>query len=261
MCYFNNVYCCYLPAHTSHGLQPLDNGPFNVVKAKYKRELDAYNVRSDSTPVDKLNFIRAYHEARKAFTASTITAAWRHTGQWPISRSKAHRHNECQNDVEKRGWVPEPKVADEYRSGEPRTPQKSREIRDFGLEKSPGTRYKLSRVAKAFEIQETRIMELEAENARLKEQLDRSVSSRKRKRIPNPNKGFQTISEALARVNGDQAAAQQILQAGEIVEVEEDEDEEDEVDAESSGEDEAEAAAPARTRAGREIKRPRRLQD
>ncbi|RKK96805.1 hypothetical protein BFJ70_g17639 [Fusarium oxysporum] len=32
-CFLNNVYCCYLPAHCSHGLQPLDNGIFNVIKA------------------------------------------------------------------------------------------------------------------------------------------------------------------------------------------------------------------------------------
>jgi len=31
-CFLNNVYCCYLPAHCSHGLQPLDNGPFNALK-------------------------------------------------------------------------------------------------------------------------------------------------------------------------------------------------------------------------------------
>ncbi|KAI8401215.1 hypothetical protein FOFC_18084 [Fusarium oxysporum] len=32
-CFLNNVYCCYLPAHCSHGLQPLDSGIFNVIKA------------------------------------------------------------------------------------------------------------------------------------------------------------------------------------------------------------------------------------
>jgi hypothetical protein len=30
-CFLNNIYCCYFPAYCSHGMQPLDNGPFNAV--------------------------------------------------------------------------------------------------------------------------------------------------------------------------------------------------------------------------------------
>jgi hypothetical protein len=38
-CFLNNVYCYYLPAHCSHGLQPLENGIFNASKAVYRKEL------------------------------------------------------------------------------------------------------------------------------------------------------------------------------------------------------------------------------
>jgi hypothetical protein len=34
-CFLNNIYCCYFPAHCSHGMQPLDNGLFNAVNAAY----------------------------------------------------------------------------------------------------------------------------------------------------------------------------------------------------------------------------------
>jgi len=54
-CFLNNVYCCYLPAHCSHGLQPLDNGVFNASKAAYRRELERFALLTDSTPMDKVN--------------------------------------------------------------------------------------------------------------------------------------------------------------------------------------------------------------
>ena len=98
-CFLNNIYCCYLPAHCSYGLQPLDNGIFNAVKTAYQRELENLASLTDSTPVDKINFIRAYSKARKArMSLKNILAGWRVTGNWPISRSKALRHPEIQAD-------------------------------------------------------------------------------------------------------------------------------------------------------------------
>ncbi|KAM4066697.1 DDE superfamily endonuclease [Hirsutella rhossiliensis] len=64
-CFLNNIYCCYLPSHCSHGLQPLDNGVFNAIKAAYRKELDRLASLTDSAPVDKVNFIRAYARARE----------------------------------------------------------------------------------------------------------------------------------------------------------------------------------------------------
>jgi hypothetical protein len=63
-CFLNNVYCCYLPAHCSHGLQPLDNGVFNASKAAYHKELQKLASLTDSAPVDKVNVIKAYAKAR-----------------------------------------------------------------------------------------------------------------------------------------------------------------------------------------------------
>jgi hypothetical protein len=65
-CFLNNVYCCYLPAHCSHGLQPLDNGIFNVIKHAYRKELQMLASLTDSALVDKVNSIRAYVNAREA---------------------------------------------------------------------------------------------------------------------------------------------------------------------------------------------------
>ncbi|TVY62619.1 Pogo transposable element with ZNF domain [Fusarium oxysporum f. sp. cubense] len=98
-CFLNNVYCCYLPAHCSHGLQPLDNGVFNASKAAYRKELQKLTSLTDSAPVDKVNFIKAYARARAVgMTKKNILSGWRVTGNWPISRRKALMHPEIQPD-------------------------------------------------------------------------------------------------------------------------------------------------------------------
>ncbi|KAF6517612.1 hypothetical protein HZS61_003173 [Fusarium oxysporum f. sp. conglutinans] len=138
-CFLNNVYCCYLPAHCSHGLQPLDNGVFNALKAAYRRELEKFASLTDSAPIDKVNFIRAYAKARRVgMTKKNILSGWRVTGNWPISREKALRHPEIQQDRPNGS----PRVTPEPRPylGSDDTPQTSRQIRDLGLNKTPKTR-------------------------------------------------------------------------------------------------------------------------
>jgi nitrate reductase beta subunit len=82
-CFLNHVFLCYLPAHCPHGLQPLNNSPFNVLKAAYRKEVEKLAVLIDSTPVDQINFIRACASARRvAFTPNNIMAGWRVTGNW-----------------------------------------------------------------------------------------------------------------------------------------------------------------------------------
>jgi hypothetical protein len=47
--------------------------------------------------MDKINFIKAYNEAREAgLTEKNIQAAFRTTGNWPISRRKALSYPEIQ---------------------------------------------------------------------------------------------------------------------------------------------------------------------
>jgi hypothetical protein len=109
-CFLNNIYCCYFPAHCSHGMQPLDNGPFNVLKAAYRKELKTFNFHNDARPIDKINFIKAYNKARSAgLTEKNILSAFRTTGNWPINRRKALSHPEIQSNVEKR--TPERQMA------------------------------------------------------------------------------------------------------------------------------------------------------
>jgi hypothetical protein len=76
------------------------------MKSAYRKELGNLASLTDSAPVDKVNFIRTYAKAREiGFTQKNIRAGWRVTGNWPISKAKALRHPEIQED--KREVIPE----------------------------------------------------------------------------------------------------------------------------------------------------------
>ena len=108
-CFLNNIYCCYLPAHCFYGLQPLDNSPFNALKTAYQKELEKLAFLTNSTLIDKVNFIRAYAKAQEVgMTSKNILSSWRVTRNWPISRTKALRHPEIQADKIKASPKPTP---------------------------------------------------------------------------------------------------------------------------------------------------------
>lgn len=246
LCFLNNVYCCYLPSHCSHGLQPLDNGIFNAVKAAYRKELGKLASLSDSVPVDKVNFIRAYTKAREVgMTSKNILSGWRVTGNWPISRSKALQHPEIQADRVEVTPDPTPYL------GSDDTPKTSRHIRDLGRNKSPSTRRRYAIIAKGFETQEQALAEHSNKIASLEEELSRLKRGRKRKAIPNPNRRFISLSEALA--SGEEVVESNLEE--EVVESEA----ESEVESEVESEAEIEAQITT-TRAGRLVKRPRYLE-
>ncbi|TVY62599.1 hypothetical protein Focb16_v004339 [Fusarium oxysporum f. sp. cubense] len=176
-CFLNNVYYCYLPTHCSHGLQPLDNGVFNASKAAYRKELQKLTSLTDSAPVDKVNFIKAYARARAV----------------------ALMHPEIQPD--KKEMTP---GSNGYRDGQvdsDHTPTTSRHIRDLGKNKSPSTRRRYSVISRGFEAQESKIASLSTRIASLEEEVGRLSRGKKRKAIPNPNKRFMALAEVL--VAGD----------------------------------------------------------
>src|SRR5580700_9252541 len=246
-CFLNNVYCCYLPAHCSYSLQPLDNGVFNTSKAAYRKELEKLASLTDSAPVDKVNFIRAYAKARESgMTRKNILSGWRVTGNWPISRAKALRHPEIQED--KTDTSPEPPSP--Y-LGSDDTPKTSRQIRDLSRNKTPTTRRRYAIIAKGFESQEQALAAHTIRITSLEEEVARLKRGRKRKAIPNPNRRFITLSEALA--------TKEAKGKGQLEHIIEDSDLEEEVVPEEDIALEASGIeSPQRiSRSGRLIKRPR----
>jgi hypothetical protein len=254
-CFLNNVYCCYLPAHRSHGLQPLDNGVFNASKAAYRRELEKFASLTDSAPIDKVNFIRAYAKARRVgMTKKNILSGWRVTGNWPISRSKALRHPEIQQDRPNSG----PRVTPEPRPylGSDDTPQTSRQIRDLGLNKTPKTRRRYNVIAKGFEAQQQTVAAHTQRIASLEEELARLKRGKKRKAVPNPNRRFMTLGETLAV--GEAIPEGETQNESVVVESVCSDERESESEASSVIEVREEAVPHQRTtRSGRLIKRPK----
>ncbi|KAJ0130874.1 Uncharacterized protein HZ326_26029 [Fusarium oxysporum f. sp. albedinis] len=250
-CFLNNVYCCYLPAHCSHGLQPLDNGVFNASKAAYRKELQKVTSLTDSAPVDKVNFIKAYAKAREVgMTKKNILSGWRVTGNWSISRRKAFIHPEIQPD--KKEMTP---ASDSQRDGQvdsDNTPKTSRHISDLG-NKSPTTRRRYSIISKGFEAQESKIASLSPRVASLEEEVGRLSRGKKRKAIPNPNKKFMTLAEILVAggaISNPTQATEETEAVEEVIEV-------GGVEENEGSYSEAEELPVARTRAGSAVKRPR----
>ncbi|KAJ4213880.1 hypothetical protein NW760_15504 [Fusarium oxysporum] len=254
-CFLNNVYCCYLPAHCSHGLRPLDNGVFSALKAAYRRELERFASLTDSAPMDKVNFIRAYAKARRVgMTKKNILSGWRVTVNWPISRSKALRHPEFQQDRPNSG----PRVTPEPRPylGSDDTPQTSRQIRDLGLNKTPKTRRRYNVIAKGFEAQQQTVAAHTQRIASLEEELARLKRGKKRKAVPNPNRRFMTLGETLAV--GEAIPEGETQNESVVVESVCSDERESESEASSVIEVREEAVPHQRTtRSGRLIKRPK----
>jgi hypothetical protein len=65
LCRLHKIHLLYLPAHTSHLLQPLDLAPFLVVKSRYRNEIRALLVLDDAAPIKKERFITLYNKARE----------------------------------------------------------------------------------------------------------------------------------------------------------------------------------------------------
>ena len=59
-CLEYNIYLLFLPAHTSHVLQPLDLMVFSSLKRAYRKELQKLSSLIDSTLISKRNFFIYY---------------------------------------------------------------------------------------------------------------------------------------------------------------------------------------------------------
>jgi hypothetical protein len=211
---------------------------------------------TDSAPVDKVNFIRAYAKAREAgMRKQIILSGWRFTGNWPINRHKALTHPEIQPDKEQ--------VVERFKTPSPPqlhsddTPKTSRQVRDLAKHRSRPTRQKYSKIAKGLEALEMKVAVQNARITGLEEQMAQVQRGKKRKAVPNPNRRFMAVAEALT--------AGEVLLGSKEVEIEVDVDEEVEsvIEVGVRSEDESDDFMVVtkhcqRTRSGREVKKPRR---
>jgi len=206
---------------------------------------------TDSTHVDKVNFIRAYAKAREVgMTKKNILSGWRVTGNWLISRAKALRHLEIQDDKKEASLEPIPYL------GSDDIPKTSRQICDLGKNKTPVTQRRYVVIAKGFEAQEQTLVAHAVKIASLEEEVARLKRGKKRKAIPNPNRHFMTLSEALAAGEAIPKVRSQV----EHIVVDSDSDLEVVSEVETALVIEAAPETPhLTTRLGRLIKKPRKM--
>ncbi|KAI0997269.1 hypothetical protein K3495_g10916 [Podosphaera aphanis] len=198
VCYQNKIACLYLPAHTSHILQPLDLAPFSVVKSKYRQEIKALASIDDAAPVKKECFITSYYKARiEGLSGRVIRAGWGASGLCPYNPELVLQSTQAQA---RRAATPPPIPPNNLSHEVPMTPKRSQDLyrsqklleRDVNLGRS--TRYLLAKAGKAISRGNTEIAQLRASNARLQAQLDQHRINKPKKRIQiNPNERFKDI--------------------------------------------------------------------
>jgi hypothetical protein len=216
LCKVNKIHLLYLPAHASHLLQPLDLTPFSVLKTRYRNEIRALSALDDAAPVKKERFVISYNKAREeALLERVIRAGWRAAGLCPFNPNLVL----LSSQVTGRPSTPPPTqtsaAASELIFTTPQSSQalyKARQQLLLSETLSRSTRIVLGKAGKAIAAANTRAAQLEAENQRLKYQLDSTRITRVRKRVQvNPNERFSNVESIKAAI--DRAAALQAQQS------------------------------------------------
>ena len=89
LCKKHKIHLLFIPAHTSHILQPLDLASFSVVKTKYRSQIRELSALDNAAPVKKERFISYYHQARdQGLSQRVIRAGWKASGLAPYNPQK-----------------------------------------------------------------------------------------------------------------------------------------------------------------------------
>lgn len=219
----------YLPAYTSHILQPLDQSPFSVLKKRFRTEITIKCHLIMNMKVSKSDFIWAWNRARQvAFKRYNIMSGWRVTGIHPRNINKPLEHRlrkEGESEPEMPPLVSSQESSSQQSADEPSrgltTPRSSRQVReietaladgDSGFN-NPTARQLFRKVRKGLDDLNVQVATLEQENARLKENLKELRPKKRKKVIPNPNGDFTTmvqVWETQAQMEGSSRGARQV---------------------------------------------------
>ena len=216
-CFKHHVHLLYLPAHTSHILQPLDLAIFSPLKASYRKWAHKLFIQTDTSAMGKSGFISCLYEARvEALTGYNIKADWRAAGLWPLNPRKPLRsnqllpqQNQASHSTSSKANAQASEQADQEADGfatqanqQFRPPEKSVDI-DVLIRRpeknplSPSSELVLSKIKKGYDKrifdlahQKTVCEELEAKIEQLRPQKKASVR-------PNPNEKFVNIEQIM----------------------------------------------------------------
>lgn len=178
-------------------MQPLDNAIFAVLKAHLDRLIEELNIQNDSTRAGKIAFLKCLFEARQSVTPKVVKHGFQITGNWPISRAKAHLHPEVQPDEPEKSTPHDPTAQANQIDSDDEAVDRSYIM---SLATSTTTRYKAKRIADKVADQDARIAFLEARLATLEAKEQSRNKTKKRKAAPPPyGKVFSSASELLAK--------------------------------------------------------------
>lgn len=204
-CYENGIFLVFLPAHTSHVLQPLDVSCFAPLKSAYRRILEVFVAHDDTSPIGKAMFLKTYHKARElAFTSRTIQAGFRGSGLWPINMAKPLMSPLILEDPKPAAPIATPtkRKANDAFDDFP-TPRRSQDIQTFivGLarrDQSDRTIRRLfSKVGRSLDQKNICLAEANAKAQRLEHQLDRLRSQKRQKVGLDLNERFGKIDQVI----------------------------------------------------------------
>jgi 4-hydroxybenzoate polyprenyltransferase len=225
-CFTNQIYIVFLPAHTSHVLQPLDVAVFRPLKRAFQKQLHSLNAHDSSTVMAKRRFLYCYHKAREeALTASNICSGWRATGLWPVNRARGLSSNHILENRQRKDDFKDSGAGNSFidengtmqsLSRVPelifQTSKQSRELRSlvhlYAREKhsSPTQRELFRKIIKAYDQKEFDLTMSSRKNEELTSQIEASRAFRKKKVIIDPNAVFADI-EAIRKAK---------IEAGEV---------------------------------------------
>ena len=82
------VFC--LPLHTTHLLQPLDNGAFASLKGHWRHECQRFYAQNAGKDLNRRNFMQVFHKAWvQGMTIANVTSCFRAVGVYPVDKSAA----------------------------------------------------------------------------------------------------------------------------------------------------------------------------
>lgn len=195
-CFLNNVYLLFLPAHTSHILQPLDLGCFSSLKAAYRKLVSEHTALTDTTEVGKAHFLEFYSKARQSgLREQCIRSGCKAAGLYPKNIAKPLSSPwVVVREAREQPVSPELKITTPKRGGDI--------IKLFaGKSRSPASRWNIRQAARALDKAAIELTIKDREIAALKEQLERARPPKRRKITQPPNERFISLAEVLAQAN------------------------------------------------------------
>ena len=218
LCHSNNIHVLYLPAHTSHVLQPLDLLVFSPLKHSYRKYLNQLNNWSESTVLGKMAMVQCVQKARHdALTSQNIKAGWKATGLWPVNMAKPLMSRlllENSNQAPKKGPHSQPQpsphtprthgsreAVDSAVVGVISTPRKRSDLRKlldpdtFRNLPPPTQRLALWKVQKSWDANIFDQTHLQQRFEAQEVQLELARPSKRKKVVPDPNSLFVDIEQ------------------------------------------------------------------